>query len=324
VRRRPVLVGILVAVGVPLVAGLGWGGWRLWRRETDPMGVAGGVRLVYRVDARRTHAPAPNQPGVAQRTADAVHQRIRAYNRHASVRANRDELEVLIPAVGGPPPMDVLKLLIARSGRIEFKMVDDGSAYMKTLAVLAHRAPSDGVKVDAESWSDPSGVEHDDVFFVGAGPEQLVAAVGALVRAQPIPDDHEILFERRASDWRTHYLFSKAHIDNADIFTADQTWSTDNGNPEVAIELTNPGGQKLAALSERSIGRKMAIVFEDRVVTAPVINARMGIRLRITLGVRDDVYELRRDAQDLVAVLRQQALPAPIILLREETVSPRE
>jgi len=291
------------------------------------MGVAGGVRLVYRVDAprMRTHAPAPNQPGIAQRTADVVHQRIKPYNRHASVRANRDELEVLIPAIGGPPATDAIKRVIGRSGRIEFKIVDEGSAYMKGVALLAHRTPSAGIKVDAESWNDPSGAAHDDVFLVGAGPEQLGAGVEVLVRAQPIPDDHDILFERRASDWRTHYVFSEVQLDNGDIQTADQTWSTDTGNPEVSIELTTRGGEKLAALTERSVGKKMAIVFENRVVTAPVINGKIpGFRLRITLGARDDVYQLQQDAKDLVAVLRQQALPAPIVLVSEETVAQRE
>jgi len=314
-----------VAVGVPAVAGLGWGGWRLWRRETDPMGVAGGVRLVYRVDAPRTHAPAPNQPGIAQRTADAVQQRIRPYNRHALVRANSNELEVLIPAIGGPPPMDALKRLIARSGRIEFKIVDDGSAYMKAVAVLAYRTPSAGVTVDADNWSDPSGTEHDDVLLVSASPEQLAAAIDPLVRVQPIADDHEILLGERTSGWRTYYVFSKVHLDNADIQTADQTWSVDNGAPEVSIELTTRGGEKLAALTERSVGKKMAIIFENRVVTAPVINGKIpGFRLRITLGVRDDMSQLLLEAKDLVAVLRQQALPAPIVLVSEEAVSPRE
>jgi len=64
---------------------------------------------------------------------------------------------------------------------------------------------------------------------------------------------------------------------------------------------------------------------ENRVVTAPVINGKIpGFRLRITLGARDDVYQLQQDAKDLVAVLRQQALPAPIVLVSEETVAQRE
>jgi len=56
-----------------------------------------------------------------------------------------------------------------------------------------------------------------------------------------------------------------------------------------------------------------------------VINGKIpGFRLRITLGARDDVYQLQQDAKDLVAVLRQQALPAPIVLVSEETVAQRE
>ena len=327
-RRRPVLVGILVTVGVPAVVGLGWGGWRLWRRERDPMGVAGGVRLLYRVDAPRSRtAPAPNQPGVPQRTADAVRERIKPYNRHAIVQAQRDELEVLIPAIGGPPPMDQFKLLIARSGRLEFKVVDDGSDYMKTIAVELHRNPFEGVTIQPESWGDPAGGrDHEDLFLVGAQAEQLVAALSALVRVHPLPEDHDILLEKRASDWRTYYVFSTAHLDNADVREAEVNWAMDKaGDPEVSIELTSAGGEKFSALTGRSVGRKVAIVLEDRVVTAPVINGRIpGFRVRVTLGADYNPYERAQAAKDLVAVLRQQALPAPMVLVSEETVSPRD
>jgi len=324
-RRRSVLVGVLVAVGVAGLGLAGWFGLRFARHEMDPIGVAGGVRLVYRVGApgRRASLPGPNRSGVADRTADVVRERIKRYNRHASVRVNRDQLEVLIPDVDGAPSIDALKHLIARSGRLEFKLVDDGAAYMKMVAVAAYRAPSAGVSVQPESWIDnTSGQAHEDVFLAGERSEQLVDAVEVILRTQPLPEDHQILLERRASDWRTYYVFSQSHVDNADLRSADQT-SSDKGDPEVSVELNPSGAQRLSALTERSVGRKLALVLEGQIVTAPVIIGKIGAgRLRITLGPRDNAFALQKEAKDLVAVLRSQPLPAPLILMSEETVAP--
>ena len=67
----------------------------------------------------------------------------------------------------------------------------------------------------------------------------------------------------------------------------------------------------------------LALVLEGQVVTAPVIIGKIGAgRLRITLGPRDNAFELQKEAKDLVAVLRSQPLPAPLILMSEETVAP--
>jgi preprotein translocase subunit SecD len=292
----------------------------------DPMGVAGGVRLVYRVQAPRRRAlpPAPNAAGVVERTADVVRQRIKSYNRRASVNVNGDQIEVLIPDIGGQQPVDVFKRIIERSGRLEFKLVDDGSAYMKTVAVAAYRTPFPGVSVQPESWTDQTnGQSHEDIFLAGERSEQLVAAVEAILRAQPLPEDHQILLEQRASDWRTYYAFSQNHVDNADLRGADVTFST-SGDPEVAVELNPAGSAKLAALTERTLGRKIALVFEDRVVTAPVVIGKIpGPRLRIALGARANPYELQQEAKDLVALLRVQPLPAPVVLVSEAKVAPR-
>lgn len=321
--RRSFVVGILVTAGVAVAGGLGW---RFGRLEMDPMGVAGGVRLVYRVDAphRRHCRPGESHAGVVERTADVVRQRIKAYNRRASVRVDREQLEVLIPAVGGPQPIDMFKRLIERSGRFEFKLVDDGSAYMKTVAVAAYRTPFPGVSIQPESWTDQTnGQSHEDVFLAGERSEQLVAAVEAILRTQPLQDQHQILLEQRASDWRTYYVFSQNQVDNAALRGADVTFS-DNGDPEVAVELNPAGSAQLAALTERSLGRKIALVFEDRVVTAPVVIGKIpGPRLRIALGARANPYELQQEAKDLVALLRSQPLPAPVVLLSEESVAPR-
>jgi preprotein translocase subunit SecD len=81
-----------------------------------------------------------------------------------------------------------------------------------------------------------------------------------------------------------------------------------------------------AALNERltgeNIGRKMAIVLDEKINSAPVIEGRIGARGRITLGGFGDPFALQNEAKDLVSVLRSGALPAPLRKTFETQVGP--
>jgi len=322
-RWRRVLVGSAVAVGAAAILAVGWLGWRAGRFRMDPMGVSGGVRLVYRVDVP---AHAPNRPDLIARAVEAVRQRVRSFNRYADARPIREGIEVLIPTVKGTLEIEELKRQIERSGRLEFKLVDDGSDYMRVVAAEVRRWTYPEVAVLDESWEDKStGQTHQDLFLAGERPEPLLSAFERIPGADVVPADHEIRVERRAKDWRTYYVFARSYVDNADVRSADQVWSQDTGRPEVSIEVGPAGSDKLSRLTESSVGRKMAIVFEGRILMAPVIISKIpNGRVRIALGAGDDVYKLHEEAKDLAAVLRVQPLPAPIVLLSEETVSPRK
>jgi preprotein translocase subunit SecD len=67
----------------------------------------------------------------------------------------------------------------------------------------------------------------------------------------------------------------------------------------------------------------MAIVLDDRVETAPVIQSRIGGgRASITLGRNEAYQDMLNEASDLVVVLRAGALPAPIRPANEQLIGP--
>jgi len=87
--------------------------------------------------------------------------------------------------------------------------------------------------------------------------------------------------------------------------------------PYVALEL-NPRGAKLFEdLTGRSVGRRLAIVLDNTVYSAPVIRERIGGG-RASITGNFDIKE----ARDLAIVLRAGALPAPVTIAEERTVGP--
>ncbi|MFL5578063.1 MAG: protein translocase subunit SecD [Gemmatimonadaceae bacterium] len=76
----------------------------------------------------------------------------------------------------------------------------------------------------------------------------------------------------------------------------------------VSFSLNNEGGRRFKTETAKHIGDYMAIVLDDRVMSAPVIQSSIGREGQITMGRSGDVQE----AQDLALVLRAGALPVPL------------
>jgi preprotein translocase subunit SecD len=86
--------------------------------------------------------------------------------------------------------------------------------------------------------------------------------------------------------------------------------------PIVHFSLTPQGAESFAQLTGSNIGRGLAIVLDGRVVSAPVINARISDE-----GIIEGDFT-QQEVQDLSTVLKSGALPAGITTLEERTVGP--
>ncbi|MES1157997.1 MAG: protein translocase subunit SecD [Haliangium ochraceum] len=225
-----------------------------------------------------------------------------------------------------------IKGIIGRTAQLEFKIVDDGSEYMKKVAALV---PKDsGIDILPESWTEKdSGKPHEDVYLRAKTRAAIETFFAGLTGENAVPADHEIAYEENAvrndageatqdKNWRTLYLKKRAVLTGEYLSNADQTWDQQTGRPEVSFEFDHQG----AALSERmtrdNMGRKMAIMLDDKITSAPVIEGVISSRGRITLGSYGDPFQLQQEAKDLVAVLRSGALPAPLRKTFETQVGP--
>ena len=88
------------------------------------------------------------------------------------------------------------------------------------------------------------------------------------------------------------------------------------GLPDVNFRLNRDGARAFAQLTGANINRRLAIVLDGTVQSAPVIQSRIADSGRITGRFT------REQANDLAIVLRAGALPAPIRVEEERTVGP--
>lgn len=96
---------------------------------------------------------------------------------------------------------------------------------------------------------------------------------------------------------------------------ADANVTFENGAAAVSFKFDSMGGRKFGEVTKNNIGERLAIVLDNEVISAPVIQtAILGGSGVITGNFSSE------EAKDLAMLLRSGALPAPLEVLEERTV----
>ena len=101
------------------------------------------------------------------------------------------------------------------------------------------------------------------------------------------------------------------------LIDASIGFDPDSGAPEVNFRFDSVGGKKFGNVTKNNVGNPFAIVLDNQVISAPVIQTPiLGGSGRITGNFSVET------ANDLAILLRAGALPAPLNILEERTVGP--
>ena len=215
-----------------------------------------------------------------------------------------------------------IKSIIGRTAQLEFKIVDDGSDYMKKVAAAVSK--SGAITVAPESWTEKhQGTQHEDVYLrvKEKDKDELTKFIAGLAGDLAVPNDREFGLElmspREVNEgtpdkyYRTYLLKKRAGVTGEYLQNAEESWD-EMGRPEVAFTMNRQGSDMMGKLTGENVGRKMAVVLDEKITSAPVIESKISDRGRITMGGYGDPFKLQQEVKDLVGVLRSGALPAPL------------
>ncbi len=142
-----------------------------------------------------------------------------------------------------------------------------------------------------------------------------------------VPGDSQLSYEKEQRDadtaaltkttpemtWRSYLVNRTAQLTGTGVSQADVTWNPTTNRPEVLVSFNRKGGRDFADLTTKNVGRKMAIILDEEVSSAPhIVGPITGGKSTISMGGGRDNAKVQKDAQDLVNVLRTGALPAPL------------
>jgi preprotein translocase subunit SecD len=138
-----------------------------------------------------------------------------------------------------------------------------------------------------------------------------------------LPDGEQILYQRVTDKetgevTKTPYVLKARSVLTGDTLTgAEVRFDSEYDEPYVALSFNSYGAMVFQQVTRENVKKRLAIVLDDNVYSAPVIQDEIaGGHAQITGHFTPD------EAKDLAIVLRAGALPAPVKILENRTVGP--
>jgi protein-export membrane protein SecD len=110
---------------------------------------------------------------------------------------------------------------------------------------------------------------------------------------------------------------SRARLSGEDLADAQPAFDAQTNQPIVTFRFNGRGGSVFGQLTSENVGRRFAVLLDDKIITAPVIRTPiMG-----GSGQIEGNFTVE-SAQNLSVLLRAGALPADLTIVEERTVGP--
>ena len=218
-------------------------------------------------------------------------------------------------------------ILRVDTSKLEGKAKDDASG--RAMEIIRNRIDQFGV---SEPSIQMEGADRIVVQLPGVTDrERALALLGktALLEFKVVSEDKEKLKEALAgkvpaghklykSDEAGEYLLEdKVLLTGKYITNAAVNFESQFNEPVVSLEFNPEGAKIFSEVTGAYVGQRLAIVLDDKVQSAPVINEKIPSgRAQISGRFNYD------SANDLAIALRAGALPAPIIVEEERSVGP--
>ena len=243
----------------------------------------GGSSLLLELEVAKLDKKEPLNEAMA-RAIEIIRNRIDQYGLSETqiTRQGDKWIMVQLPGVANPQRAEEL---IGKTAMLEFRIVKENTdAYSKAIEKLE----------ETETPFDDNGL--------------LIPSIAKL-----LPDDVQIMRNKEGG-----YLVvtKEVTVTGADLDDARLTMYGENGYPEVAFSFNAEGSKKFGKLTGANIGKRLAIVLDNTVQSAPTVQSRITKDGRISGTFTLD------EARQLTIVLKAGALPAPVKIIEKKTIGP--
>ncbi|EPX64474.1 Protein-export membrane protein SecD [Cystobacter fuscus DSM 2262] len=216
-----------------------------------------------------------------------------------------DAIQISLPGRNDP---EQAKELVGTTAQLEFHMVDDTTDFFREHYQKTPPPEDSNITLTtADGFPQLQGPNRDALlaYVKDATPQGRLVLLECIASATR---------KGVCDSYRTYLVEKEAPLTGESLTGADASLSQIN-EPEVNISFDAAGARQFEELTDKGVGRRMAIVLDDYVQSAPRINERIGGgRARITMGRAGGrpLEQWLADAQTLALALKAGALPAPV------------
>jgi protein-export membrane protein SecD len=252
---------------------------------------------------------------------ETIRNRIDEYGVAEPVIARKGESQVLVQFPGAKDP-ERLKGLIGQTAKLMFRIVHE----CRDPGCLEKQHADLNAKIAEVEAAGKYNRDQFDRFSLYRD------KVNADLKGK-IPEGTEIYFEKERDPnvvgkflYKPYLLSTKNTLSGEYIKDAYVQLSRGSNmvgaeRPVVLFEMDTVGSPLLAQLTGSHTGYMMAIVLDDLVKSAPVIQSQISDSGQISLGT-GGLEQVQQEAHDTAIVLRAGALPASIEIQEERVIGP--
>jgi preprotein translocase subunit SecD len=114
-----------------------------------------------------------------------------------------------------------------------------------------------------------------------------------------------------------YVIKQESRITGDNLVDAQQSYDTQHNQVIVSFQFDGPGARKFADLTTENVGKQFAMVLDNKVISAPVINGPIPGGH----GMISGNFTIQ-SANDLAVLMRAGALPANLSVMEEKTIGP--
>ncbi len=269
----------------------------------------------------------PSEPGVIEVRTQAADRNVFK----AQQTAIENALKTGLPGVTITPARDAQFFDPTEQTGTDGQKVDQGEVLKRAVEILRSRVDSLGVSepqiqeqlpdriiVQLPGVNDPQKA----VAVIGQTAQMQIRLLPQNIDASPDPNDQgNTIFRDKTSGNIIPPSVVKEQsqliVDGQDVKPTSRVGYDQGQEPAVYFELQGEGATRFGQITAANIGRQMPIFLDERAISAPVIRSAItGGSGQISGG-----FKTLDEARNLALLLNSGALPAPIDVVENRTVS---
>lgn len=226
-----------------------------------------------------------------QRAIEIIRNRVDAYGISETpiARVGMKWISVDLPGIS---KSETAEALIGKTAQLEFRIVDESSTAAK---ILEEIEKLDRPAIDSNGNIDP----------------EIKKIIPSYLTIRKAKKGDEKTTETNYFVLENTVPITGAYLEDARVQTDSQF-----GMPYIAFSFNKEGAKMFEKLTGRNVGRKLAIILDDIVYTAPTIKSKISKN-----GIIEGNFTME-EARDIALVLRSGALPAPVKIIEKRVVGP--
>ncbi len=337
------VLGTLIFLSPLLMTQEKFPSWPIKQKLNLGLDLRGGVQIVLEVDTKDLKS---DLSSAVDNNIEIIRNRIDQFGVAEPTIQKMDEKFIVVQLPGVKDPLSAEEL-VTRQAFLQFKLVADGEVTEKVInqtsenvqrnlnlfPALAKLEKEDQAMRDSLGLADSTRVEQG-IFrsLIGTSQNDYVVKqtdidlMKALLQdsnfQQLVPKDHQFAFESigartdQGKGPRTIYVVSRNAqlsgdlLDNARMEIGASTAQDPKiaNKPYISLEFNRQGARLFERVTGDNVGKRLAIVVDDMVYSAPYIQDRIPEGKAIITGMFT-----RTEARSLAILLNNESLNAPLI-----------